>query len=158
MKMQRQLKHEDPAAYQPLAIAIKQSKCLSPHVSGLEVYNAFRFAFGYEPERNKEGRCIYTQTQLEIVAETCSIEKIYLSELEQWRKLLPLAGCQSRRAAMHKLSKIGSDGWLLRCSYKRGKLWLCKEDAEQLCCVKRGGYGSVPIRWSLPTVLGPVAS
>jgi len=156
--MQRRLKYEDPAAYQPLVIAIKQSKCLPPHVSGLEVYNAFRFAFGYEPERNEEGRCLYTQRQLEIVAAACSIEAVYLSELEQWRKLVPLAGCQSRGAAMHKLSKIGSDGWLLRCSYKRGKLWLCKEDAEQLCYVNRTGHGSVPIRWSLPTVLGPVAS
>lgn len=156
--MKRRLKYEDPAAYQPLAIAIKQAKCLPPHVSGLEVYNAFKFAFGYSPSRDDEGRCIYTQTQLEIVAAACSIEAIYLSELEQWRKLVPLAGCQSRRTAMHKFSKIGGDGWLLRCSYKRGKLWLCKEDAELLCYVNRSGHRSVPARWSLPTVLGPVAS
>jgi hypothetical protein len=158
MQVYKQLRREDPAAYQPLVIAIKQAKCLPPHVSGLEVYNAFKFAFGYPPSRDDEGRCIYTQTQLEIVAATCSIEAIYLSELEQWRKLVPLAGCQSRRAAMHKLSRVGGDGWLLRCSYKRGKLMLCKEDAELLCYVSRNGYGAVPARWSLPTVCKPVAS
>jgi hypothetical protein len=110
MQVYKQLRREDPAAYQPLAIAIKQAKCLPPHVSGLEVYNAFKFAFGYSPSRDDEGRCIYTQTQLEIVAATCSIEAIYLSELEQWRKLVPLAGCQSRRTAMHKLSLEGITG------------------------------------------------
>lgn len=158
MQVHQRLKQEDPAAYQPLVIAIRQAKCLPKNVSGLEVFNAFKFAFGYAPERDENGRCLYTQTQLEIVAATCSIEAIYLSELEQWRKLVPLAGCQTRMTAMRKLSKIADNGWLLRCSYKRGKLWLCKEDAERLCYVNRNGYRSVPARWSLPTVLAPVAS
>jgi hypothetical protein len=158
----KKLQHEDPAAYQPLRIAINQAKCLPKRISGLEVFNAFKFTFGEVPRRNEDGFCIYTSTQLEIIAQTSSLHCSKLLELEEWRQLVPLVGCASRMAAMNKLARLDIEGWLQRCSYRRGQLLLCKEDAEHLCYVKKSEYKSIPIRWSLPTVLGsadrPVAS
>lgn len=134
----------------PLADAIKQSKYLPSNVSALEVFNVFKFVFGYAPERNHDGRCVYSFEQLKVLALTSCMDNSGLLELEEWRKLLPLAGCKTRMAAMEKLSRLGIDGWLKRCSYRRGQLLLCKEDAEQLCYVKGSGYRSRPARWSVP--------
>lgn len=139
--------------YLPLAEAIKESKCLPRNVSALELFNAFKSCFGYVPERNEDGRCIYTVEQLEITASVSCLDPSSLLEINEWRKVLPLAGCNTRMAAMEKLARMEVDGWLKRCSYKRGCLLLCEKDAEQLCFVKGNGYRSKPARWSLPVAL-----
>jgi hypothetical protein len=152
-KKPKKIEPEDQAAYQPLRIAIKQSQCLPRNTNALEVFNAFKFTFGESPKRNDQDVCVYTARQLEIIAATCSIEASSLMELEEWRKIFPLAGCASRMAAMEKLARLESHGWLQRLSYKRGRLLLSKEDAELLCYRQKTGYQARPLRWAVPTML-----
>lgn len=142
----------------PLTEAIKQSKCLPRNVSALDVFNAFKFSFGYAPRRNENGRCIYSVAELKTVALTSCIKDEELLEINTWRKVLPLAGCNTRMAAMEKLARMEIDGWLIRCSYRRGCLLLCEKDAEQLCFIRESQHKSRPARWSVPVAFPKVQS
>jgi hypothetical protein len=139
----------------PLRDLAKEISGLPRCVNGLEVFNAFIYVFGEQPERGEAGLRVYSRQQLELILATSCIESGGLLELEEWRKLVPLSGCATRKDAMTKLAKIGSEGWLQRCSYKRGCLLLCREDAERLCYTRRTGHFALPLRWKIPVVLTP---
>ncbi len=143
-------------ARQPLSELLREKNHFLQGVSGLEVYEAFLQFCGRLPEKeNGLGRCVYNTADLSLVLSRSICPESDLKELEQWKKLLPLAPTLTRKNAIKRLIAIGGSGWLQRCSYRRGALLLCEADAEQLCFIRKTGYRETPARWSLPVALGP---
>ena len=144
------------SARQPLSELLREKNHVLRGVSGLEFYEAFLQLCDRLPEKeNGFGRCVYNTADLSLVLSRSICPESALKELEQWKKLLPLAPTLTRKNAIKRLIAIGDSGWLQRCSYKRGALLLCEADAEQLCFIRKTGYRETPARWSLPVALGP---
>ena len=132
----------------PVSAIIKETKSPLRGVSGLEFFNAYKTLLGREPERNNEGTCIYSYE--DVCAVLSESTEFRLRELEEWKKELPLADSLTRASAIRRLVAIGNSGWLIRCKYTRGKLMLCRADAEQLCYLRKSGYGfERPLRWAI---------
>lgn len=134
----------------PLHDILKRTKSPLRGVSALEVYTAYTTLLGKQPPRDEAHRCLYAHSDIELILDKSSVKTYQLRELDEWKKSYPLAYTLSRSDAIKRLVVVGNPGWLSRCSYKRGRLLLCQSDAEQLCLLRKSGYGETPLRWSAP--------
>jgi|688.fasta_scaffold1437767_1 hypothetical protein len=139
----------------PLIDLLREKNSPIRGVDPREFYEAYKMAIGKEPDRDHTRRCLYKVSDLPLVLLKTCCESYVLKELEDWKKMLPLADSLGRKDSLKRLVSTGARGWLSRCSYKHGRLLLCEEDAEQLCYTRKNGFQAAPLRWSLPTVINP---